>query len=192
MRIGGRGAAALAGFLLVVVPAGCGSDQDGSGQGGQGGAGGGQANEFNALTHPDQVPALIRSKLGDNPTLRRLSLSDNGFSMEVRDPKKPENLDTYSYHGGRWTSTPVFMSVRDIEELDKDTFRLSKVDFDLVPQLLGMAAEGLDLEGEQVTGISYDRIPGDPVRVYVSVRGLRGAGHLLANADGTNAKVTRD
>jgi hypothetical protein len=112
--------------------------------------------------------------------------------MEVRDPGKPENLDTYSYHSGRWTTTPVFMSVRDIEALEQDTFRLSKVHFDLIPQLLGMAAEGLDLEGEQVTGISFDRIPGDPVRVYVSVRGLRGSGHLLANADGTDATVTRD
>jgi hypothetical protein len=191
MRIGGRGAVALAG-LMLLVPAGCGTDHAGSGQGDSGQGGTGQQADFNALAHPEQVPGLIRAKVGDNPTLRRLSLSDNGFSMEVRDPGKPENLDTYSYFSGRWTNSPVFMSVRDIEELDKDTFKLSKIDFDLVPQLLGMAAEGLDLEGEQVTGISFDRIPGDPVRVYVSVRGLRGAGHLLANADGTNARVTRD
>lgn len=166
---------------------GCGQDPPQSGS-----SGSSASTQLNALANPMAVPGLIKERIGSDPTIRRLNLSDSGFSLEVRDPAKPENLDTYSYRDGRWTTTPVFMSMRDIEELDQDTFKLSKIDFSLVPQFLGMAAEGLELEGEELTGVSFDRVTGESVRVYVSVRGLRGSGHLLANADGTNAKVTRD
>jgi hypothetical protein len=54
------------------------------------------------------------------------------------------------------------------------------------------ALDGLDLEDEEITSVGYDKLAGDPPRVYIGVQGLRGSGSLFANADGTNVVVRRN
>lgn len=147
---------------------------------------------INALADPERVPTLIREHLGENPEIRRLSLNGNGFSVEVRDPAKPENMDDYAFYNGEWTTRPVSVTLSEIETFESVTFYLGDIRWAAVPGLIEQALDGLDLEGEEVGGVSFDRLAGERPRVYISVNGLRGSGRLLGNADGTGVDIKRN
>ena len=80
----------------------------------------------------------------------------------------------------------------EIEALDDTTFQPSQIAWEAIPILVDQALAGLDLEEEEVSAVSYDRIAGERPRVYIGVSGLRGNGRLIANADGTEVEVTRN
>ena len=144
------------------------------------------------LRHPEDVPGLIRERFGEAPYVRRINLFREYVIIELRDPAKPENLDDWTYRDGRWTSRPVSVSMADIAALDDTTFLPSQIAWDRVVDLVQQALDGLELEEETVDAVSFDRIAGDQPRVYIGVRGLRGTGRLLANADGTGVDVQRN
>lgn|GEM_PF-5034204 len=150
-----------------------------------------EASTFDALAEPEEVPAIARKKLGEAPWVKSINLFHSGFVMVVRDPRNPDNLDRYTYDGGRWTSTPVSVSLDDIAKFDQTTFQFSQVNWKAVPGLIVKALSGLNLEGETISSVSYDRLQGQQPRVYIGVSGLRGSGRLIANADGTNVDVKR-
>lgn len=147
---------------------------------------------FNPLADPTQVPVLLRRELGEDVTVRRVSLTDNGFSAEVRDPNKPENLDTYRYYGNTWDTDPISMSVSDIEALDRTTFGLGAVDWGVIPGLQRRALADLDLEEEEISVVSIDRIAGEPPRIYIGISGARGNGSLISDARGRDVEVRRN
>lgn len=149
---------------------------------------------FNALADPQQVPVLARQHLGtEEVTVRRVSLTETGFQMEVRDPAKPENLDRYAFHSGDWTSGPVSVSMSDIEALNRTTFGIGTVDWSVIPQLQQRALDGLDLEDEEISNVSVDRLADDRLpRIYVAVTGARGSGSLLADGRGRNVVIRRN
>ncbi len=179
---------ALLGSLLLVAATGlvaCSSPSTTSS------TGGGAQEQFNALAAPQEVPALLRDELGESVTVRRVTLSENGFSAEVRDSEKPQNLDRFSYYSGQWDTDPISVNMSDIENLDKTTFGLGAVDWRVITELQQKALDGLDLEDEEVTSVSVDRIAGQPPRIYVNVNGSRGSGGLTANARGGDVEIRR-
>lgn len=185
-----RAALTLAAGLVCLALAGCSSDTttitlDGPGDIPQGRA------TLDALTSPEKVPVMLREEVGEAVTVRRVSLTSNGFSAEVRDSAKPQNLDRYSYYSGRWDTEPISVSMSDIEQLDTTTFSLGAVDWKIIPELQRKALAGLDLEDEEIGAVSIDRISGDPVRIYVGVQGSRGNGALISNGRGGDVVVRR-
>lgn len=151
------------------------------------------AGALDSVGSPTEVPGLIRARFGESPSMRRVSLSRSGFSLELRDPAKPENLDTWSYGAaGTWTSRPVSVSQSDIDQLGEVTFPLGSVAWDKISTLVQQALDGLDLEGEAVDNVSIDRLAGDPPRIYIGVSGLRGSGRLIARGDGADVEVKRN
>ncbi len=146
---------------------------------------------FNALEDPQQVPVLLRRELGEAVTVRRVSLLENGFIAEVRDPQKRQNLDRYTYFYDKWDVEPVMVSQSDIDELDETTFGLGAVDWSVIPRLERKAVDSLDLEDEEVTVVSVDKIDDQP-RIYINVNGSRGNGMLIANARGGDVMVRRN
>ncbi|CAN5395558.1 hypothetical protein BH10ACT3_BH10ACT3_19210 [soil metagenome] len=144
------------------------------------------------LEHPEQVPDLIRKKFGEVPRFRRLNLTNDDLMIELRDPDKPENLDNWRYSHGQWTSTPVSVSLAEIEQFDQTTFGPESIAWDMIPDLIQAAYDGVELEEEEITSVSYDKIAGDPPRVYIGISGLRGNGRLLGLADGTQYEVQRN
>jgi hypothetical protein len=179
-------AAAVAAVLAGTALVGCSSRSGGSGSADV------DPPELNALVEPEKVPVLLTEHLGYSPFVRSVNLYDSGFSAVVRDRAKPENLDTYYFRNGEWTSDPVSVSLSDIERFEKVTFPLSAVRWDLIPSLQQQALDGLDLEGEEITSVGLDKLEGDPPRIYIGVQGLRGNGRLIANADGTNVDIQRN
>ncbi len=179
-RRGARAGAALLAGALLALP-GCGDD-----------SGARVDQERSWLADPVSVTTLIDEHFAQPPTLRRLTILEGSVAMEVRDPGKPENVDKHAYYAGSWHVTPVRLMMSDIEELDETTFTPDEIDLAVVPGLVAMALEALDLEGEEVQSISFDRLAGDPPRVYIGVDGLRGSGRLIANADGSDPTVRRN
>lgn len=185
-----------AALVLVVVLGGCsseGADPAGpdaetpataSASGEQGGPG--------FLEHPEQVPDLLHAKFGEVPRFTRLTLTDSDVSLELRDPEIPENLDRWRYSGGEWSSTPVSVTQSQIDALDVTTFGPESITWAAVPGLIQQAYDGVDLEEEQIDSVSFDRLAGDPPRVYIGISGLRGSGSLLAGADGSDVQVRRN
>ena len=137
------------------------------------------------------VPKLLRDQFGEVPQLRRLTLTQDTIRAEIRDPQIPENLDTWEYRDGKWTSTPVSVSVREIEQFDEVTIVPGSIAWDRVPELIQATYDGVDLEKESVTAVSYDRLAGEAPRVFIGVSGLRGSGRLTGLADGTEYEVER-
>ncbi len=146
----------------------------------------------NALADPEKVPGLIREHLGESPEIRRLSLNSNGFSVQVRDPAKRDNMDDYDFYNGEWSTRPVSVSLSEIEAYESVTFFLGDIAWEKVPGLIDQALAGLDLEGEEVGNVGFDRLAGERPRVYISVNGLRGTGRLVAKADGTEVDIRRN
>ncbi|HOT80389.1 MAG TPA: hypothetical protein PKY13_10400 [Microthrixaceae bacterium] len=146
----------------------------------------------NALADPEKVPILIREHLGESPEIRRLSLNSNGFSVQVRDPAKRDNMDDYDFYNGTWTTRPVSVSVSEIEAYESVTFYLGDISWEKIPGLIDQALTGLDLEGEEVGNVGFDRLAGERPRVYIGVNGLRGNGRLIARADGTEVDIQRN
>ena len=191
LRLSATGAALVA--VLVGATAACGDEPRGESDGttvvtattvAPGG--------INALTDPERVPGMIRKHLGENPEIRRLSLNSNGFSVQVRDARKRDNMDDYDFYNGNWTTRPVSVSLSEIQQYESVTFFLGDISWDAVPGLITQALDGLDLEGEEVGNVSFDRLAGERPRVYIGVNGLRGNGRLIANADGTDVDIQRN
>ena len=181
-------------MVAALLLAGCSDDDNTVVEGDTAGRGAttveGSATDY--LGRPEVVPGLIRAKFGEAPSVRRIHLFHDSVLVEVRDPAKPENLDDWTYRDGEWTSRPVSVSMSDIEALDDTTFQPGQVAWDAIPDLVDAAFDGLDLEEEGIDAVSYDRLAGDPPRVYIGVTGLRGNGRLIANADGTEVDVQRN
>ena len=182
------------GLAAGVAAGGCADD----GAGGAGGADGSGGTDTTARVSPvdyledaSSVPKLLRDQFGEVPQLRRLTLTEDTVRAQIRDPERPENMDDWVYREGEWTSTPVSVSVHEIEQFDDVTFVPGAIAWDRIPALIEATYDGVDLEEESITSVSYDRIAGDPPRVYIGVTGLRGSGRLLGRADGTEYDVER-
>ena len=176
-RRGARaGAALLAGALLTL--SGCGDD-----------AGARVDQERSWLADPVSVTTLIDEHFAQPPTLRRLTILEGSVAMEVRDPAKPQNVDKHAYYAGSWHMTPVRLMMSDIEELDETTFTPDEIDLGVVPGLMAMALEALDLEGEEVQSISFDRLRRGSASGLRRRRRPAGQRPADANADGSDPTV---
>ena len=147
---------------------------------------------FDPLRDPERVPVLLRKEIGEDVTVRRISMTEYGFSAQVRDPKRPEHLDDYRFYHGQWDTTPVSVSQYEIDRLDRTTFRLGAVDWSVIPELERKALAGLDFEQEQVSVVSIDRIEGQGPRIFMAVQGDRGTGTLISDARGRDVEVRRN
>lgn len=178
--------------VLAVGAAGCSA---GGETGGAASSGDGSATStgprVDYLADPTDVPELLREQFGEVPMLRRLILMEDSIRAQIRDPQRPENMDDWVYRDGEWTSTPVSVSVSEIAAFDDTTFVPGVIAWDRIPALIEATYDGVDLEEEEISSVSYDRIAGDPPRVYIGVSGLRGNGRLLGLADGTEFDVER-
>lgn len=147
---------------------------------------------FDPLQDPERIPVLLRKEIGEDVTVRRISMTEYGFSAEVRDPKRPQNLDDYRFYNGQWDTEPVSVSQYEIDRLDRTTFRLGAVDWSVIPELQRKALAGLDFEQEQVSVVSIDRLEGEGPRIFLAVQGDRGTGTLIADARGRDVEVRRN
>jgi len=107
--------------------------------------------------------------------------------FEAQDPANDEHIDSYTFRDGEIIDTrPVRLTATAIEELPRQLFPLTEVNWDAVPTLAAEAVARLPIEDGQVSHLIVGRpSPGEPVLLRFYVDGPRRSGILDATADGT-------
>jgi hypothetical protein len=79
-------------------------------------------------------------------------------TMEVRDPRNPDQLDDYTFRNGDLESSePVRLSATD--DLEADAFPIGDIELDRLNAMVDAALEGYDTEGGYVTSLSFGQQP---------------------------------
>ncbi len=117
--------------------------------------------EVNLLGNGDDIQDFL-SKLSeatgsDNPNLLKLSFYDTYAMVEVQDPKKPDNVDAYTYRNGELTG-PNPVKLIGNGRIGDNVFPLKDVNVAGIPALTQEILDKLkDVEGGKLIGYSIKR-----------------------------------
>jgi hypothetical protein len=102
--------------------------------------------------------ADLKSTLGtDDPKALDLLVYDSYIMVKVQDPKKPENIDGYTYKDGSLGS-PAPVKIMGNGKIEDNVFPLSEVNLAALPKLTEEIMGKLkDVEGGTMVGYSIDR-----------------------------------
>jgi len=102
--------------------------------------------------------ADLKSTLGtDDPKVLDLLVYDSYIMVKVQDPKKPENIDGYTYKEGSLGS-PAPVKIMGNGKIEDNVFPLSEVNLAALPKLTEEIMGKLkDIEGGTMVGYSIDR-----------------------------------
>jgi len=124
----------------------------------------------------------LKEKLGtDDPNVLDLLVYDQYAMIKVQDPKKPENIDGYTYRDGK-LSDPAPVKIMGSGKIEDNVFRLSEVNLAALPKLTEEIREKLkDVEGGSIVGYSIDR--GLPFKKDVEINPLLNSTRKTITAD---------
>lgn len=92
-------------------------------------------------------------------------------TMDVRDPKRPDRLDDYTFRGGDLVSVePVQLSASD--DLDAEAFPISDFALDQLDEMVDASIEAFDAEDGYAQTVTFHAQPSaeDPARLEPLVR----------------------
>jgi len=100
----------------------------------------------------------LKGALGtDDPKLLDLLVYDSYIMVKVQDPRKPENIDGYTYKEGSLGS-PVPVKIMGNGKIEDNVFPISEVNLAALPKLTEEIMGKLkDVEGGTMVGYSIDR-----------------------------------
>lgn len=105
----------------------------------------------------DFVSALAEAVGTDNPNVLKISLYDQYAMVEVQDPKKPENIDGYTWRDGK-LSAPNPVKIIGNGKIEDNVFPLKDVNIAGLPDLTKEVMEKLkDVEGGKMIGYVINR-----------------------------------
>jgi hypothetical protein len=115
-------------------------------------------------------------------------------SMQVRDPRDPRNVDSYTFRNGKLIdSEPVRVSVD--EDLDAEAIDVQSLALDQLNEMADAALEAYDVEGGYVTSLNVSHLPdpdepGDQIPGFrLSLESPRSTATALFDAEGTLLEV---
>jgi hypothetical protein len=149
-----------------------------------------QGNYFQSAT---AVRDAIAARFTPNAEMRELVLYPEYAIFELRDPVKRNNVDRLVLRpGGFDDPDPIQLVADDKSELDKVSFRLSEVNFTVVPGLVTDALNRIKLDEGRVSHIIIDKFfpfrKALGFRVYVTSERDSG-GYVSYDAAGRMLKV---
>ncbi len=134
--------------------------------------------------------ADLKSTLGtEDPKVLDLLVYESYIMVKVQDPKKPENVDGYTYKDGSLGS-PAPVKIMGNGKIEDNVFSLSEVNLAALPKLTEeIMAKLKDVEGGSFTGYSIDKgMFGKELTIDPLVSGTRKT--IMADAD-KNGKLTK-
>ena len=136
------------------------------------------------------ITALTEAVGTDNPNVLKISLYDQYASVEVQDPKKPENIDGYSWRNGK-LSPPNPVKIIGNGKISDNVFPLKEVNLAGLPDLTKEIMDKLkDVEGGKIVGYVVNR--GLPFDKNVRILALTDATRKSVSADADkNAKLKK-
>jgi len=140
------------------------------------------------------LASKLKAKVGGPVHILEFVLYPDHATVQVQDPKKPENVDQYDFLGGKFGDpSPVKLIGQSAtaSELKEASVDIGSVDFGLVPKIVKEAAAELKIEEGKVTHLVLKRnrpFSNDVLwRVYVS--GPRKDGSVEYDPKGHMGKV---
>jgi hypothetical protein len=148
-------------------------------------------------THAAEAIQQIRAKVGEPFRVMRISIDTDSVTVEVQDPKKKENVDSYQVERGELrTPEPVrLVGDTDLKTINANVFDPAGVDWTKIPDLLREGNAKIQLEGRELSDISIERdmfADGRPIIVDVNYHGTRKNGFLRVDRHGTHPEVNVD
>jgi hypothetical protein len=128
----------------------------------------------------------MTEKIGGEVKALDLSVYENFVKIQVQDPQKKENVDSYDYKNGI-ISEPVPVRLYGGGSLEQNLFKLKEVNLARIPELIDEAREkSQELEGAKVTHVIVKKeLPfSNKVKIRVYLSGTRKSAWLVADADG--------
>lgn len=186
--------AALA--CLMIAGLGCNlADRLGSGGNGSSSSGPTLGTSSGKKMYADEAAladfvADMKSTLGtEDPKILDLLVYESYIMVKVQDPKKPENVDGYTYKDGSLGS-PAPVKIMGNGKIEDNVFSLSEVNLAALPKLTEeIMAKLKDVEGGSFTGYSIDKgMFGKELTIDPLVSGSRKS--ITADAD-KNGKLTK-
>ena len=133
----------------------------------------------------------LRETVGaENPNVLKVVVYDSYAMAQVQDPKKPENIDGYTYRDGKMSAAaPV--KIMGNGKIEDNIFALNGVNFAALPALTKEIKEKLkDVEGSKMIGYTINRqLPfSKNIEIYALTDAARKS--VRASAD-ANGKLTK-
>lgn len=128
----------------------------------------------------------MSEKIGGEVKVLDLSIYENNLKIQVQDPRKKENVDSYDYKDGV-IAAPVPVRLIGGGNLEQNLFNLKEVNLARIPELVDEAREkSTDLEGAKVTHVIVKKdLPfSNKVKIRVYLSGTRKSAWLVADASG--------
>lgn len=108
------------------------------------------------IEQPEQARKLLEGELGKGLELAELTLYEGYARAEVRDPKKPKNLDSYTIRGESVQAPrPERLWPTQKGALAGCVIRFDAIDLSIVPRLAADARERLAYENSELTHIIF-------------------------------------
>jgi hypothetical protein len=138
----------------------------------------------------DFTSALTAAVGSENPNVLKLSFYDQYAMVELQDPKKPENIDGYTWRGGK-LSLPNPVKILGNGKISDNVFPLKDVNINGLPDLTKEIMEKLkDVEGGHLTGYVVSR--GLPFSKDIRILGLTDATRKSISSEADkNAKLKK-
>ncbi len=136
-----------------------------------------------------RVMSELERRAGGPIEVTHVSLGPATAHFTVQNPTRPENLDDWTYIGGRFLAPSP---TRSDDSFTGDLFPLRDLRPEVIPAVVARATRELALEGGRVVGISISRRRGEPT-ISVSVKGTRNTGSATFSIAGLllDARVGR-
>ncbi|HEX8734439.1 MAG TPA: hypothetical protein VF721_03900 [Pyrinomonadaceae bacterium] len=128
----------------------------------------------------------IAEKIGGEVKALDLTIYENYLKIQVQDPQKKENVDSYDYKNGV-IDEPVPVRLIGGGNLEENLFKLKEVNLAKIPELIDEAREkSKDLEGAKVSHVIVKKdLPfSNKIKIRVYLSGTRKSAWLVANASG--------
>jgi hypothetical protein len=136
------------------------------------------------------ISALTAAVGSDNPNVLKVTVYDLYAMVEVQDPKKPENIDGYTWRDGK-LSQPNPVRIIGNGKIGDNVFPLKDVNFAGLPDLTKEIGEKLkDVEGGSMIGYTISR--GLPFSKDVRILGLTNSTRKSVSTEADkNAKLKK-
>ena len=161
-----------------------------------------------AVAAPEKAPAVdlfvdasdltaqLRKAVDGRVMIDELTLYRDSATLFIQDPRRKENIDSYSYRDGKLKPPePVKLSGDYTQaSLDADMFPLESVDFKLIPTMIEDARTRLKMPEGKVTVLTLKRdseFSGE-VRWRVGVTDVRHTGSVEYDLKGKKKSVWKE
>jgi hypothetical protein len=121
-------------------------------------------------------------------TSMNITPSSATVTMRVRDPHNPNNLDDYTYRGGKLDDPkPVQLSATD--DIESQAFRVQSAALNKLNRMVDIALERYATEGGYVTSVSISGVK--TPKIIVHLKSLRSTATATFDADGNLLSLER-